>query len=75
MAGWLPGIQPLFWMQLRWCNTKINQLKTQEIKPDRQVSVEELIQEIDVDDVGDTTLCGLLAAMDSAPTPNATSSM
>ncbi len=34
-----------------------------------------ICKEIDAEDVGAMTLCGLLAAMDSAPTPDATSPM
>ncbi len=74
-------------MQLLWCNfsdatsplqffqpnSGINQFQTQEIKQVLQVQEEEQFQEIEAEDVGAMMPCGWLAAMDSAPTPNATS--
>ena len=57
--------------QLLQCNSGIHQFQTQEIKEDLQVQEAKLIliplaKKIDAEDVGATTLCGLLAAMDSA---------
>ncbi len=62
-------------MQLLQCKSEVNQFQTQETKQDLQVQEEELIEEIEVEDVGTMTPCGLSAAMDSASTPNVTSPM
>ncbi len=77
MAGWLPWIQPLLQMQLvqnLW-NQSISNPRNQARSASlgKGADSDSVCKEIDVEDVGAMTLCGLPAAIDSAPTPNATS--
>ncbi len=67
-------------MQLLNCNSGIHQFQTHEVKQDLQGSgkgadSDSICKAIDAKDEGTTVPCGLLAAMDSAPTLNGTSLM